>query len=51
MIPVLVADDQALVRAGFVALIDSEEDMRVVAEAADGEDAVAPPAAPRPGSP
>ena len=40
MIPVLVADDQALVRAGFVALIDSEEDMRVVAEAADGEDAV-----------
>ena len=40
MIPVLVADDQALVRAGFVALIDSEEGMRVVAEAADGEDAV-----------
>ena len=40
MIPVLVADDQALVRAGFVALIDSEADMRVVAEAADGEDAV-----------
>nr|WP_194720143.1 response regulator transcription factor [Cellulosimicrobium arenosum] len=35
-----MADDQALVRGGFRALIDSEDDMRVVAEAATGEDAV-----------
>ncbi len=40
MIRVLVADDQALVRAGFRALIDAEEDLRVVGEAADGEQAV-----------
>ncbi len=40
MIRVLVADDQALVRAGFVALVDSEEEMAVVAEAANGREAV-----------
>ena len=40
MITVALADDQALVRAGFRALLDGEADMRVVAEAADGEDAV-----------
>ncbi len=40
MITVLLADDQALVRDGFRALIDREPDMRVVAEAADGEQAV-----------
>jgi DNA-binding NarL/FixJ family response regulator len=40
-IEVLVADDQALVRAGFCRLVDSEPDMRVVGEAADGQDAVA----------
>ena len=37
---VLVADDQALVRAGFVALLAAQEDVDVVAEAADGEQAV-----------
>ena len=41
MITVELADDQALVRAGFRALLDGEEDMAVVAEAADGEEAVA----------
>jgi DNA-binding NarL/FixJ family response regulator len=41
MITVVLADDQALVRAGFRALVDGEEDMAVVAEAADGEEAVA----------
>ncbi|MER5275278.1 response regulator transcription factor [Streptomyces sp. NPDC002809] len=39
-ISVLVADDQGIVRAGFAAVIDAEEDMRVVAEAADGAEAV-----------
>ncbi len=39
MIRVLLADDQALVRAGFRALIDSEPDLRVVGEAADGREA------------
>ena len=37
MIRVLIADDQALVRAGFRALLESEPDLEVVAEAADGE--------------
>jgi DNA-binding NarL/FixJ family response regulator len=40
-IRVLLADDQALVRAGFRALLDAEDDLEVVAEAADGEQAVA----------
>ena len=40
MIDVLLADDQALVRSGFAALLDAEEDIRVVAEAANGEEAV-----------
>jgi DNA-binding NarL/FixJ family response regulator len=37
---VLVADDQAAVRAGFAALIASEQEMEVVGEAADGRQAV-----------
>jgi len=37
---VLVADDQALVRAGFRMIIDAQEDMCVVAEANDGREAV-----------
>ncbi|EKX65200.1 response regulator transcription factor [Streptomyces ipomoeae] len=37
---VLVVDDQGIVRAGFAAVIDAEEDMRVVGEAADGAAAV-----------
>ena len=40
MIRVLVADDQGVVRAGFCRLIDSENDMEVVGEAADGREAV-----------
>jgi DNA-binding NarL/FixJ family response regulator len=40
MISVLLADDQALVRAGFRALLDAEDDIRVVGEAADGLAAV-----------
>ncbi|MFJ9567627.1 response regulator [Streptomyces fuscichromogenes] len=39
-IRVLLADDQALLRATFRILIDSVEDMTVVAEAADGREAV-----------
>ncbi|HEV2348140.1 MAG TPA: response regulator transcription factor [Actinocrinis sp.] len=39
-IRVLLADDQALVRAGFSMLIDSTPDMEVVGEAADGAQAV-----------
>ena len=41
MISVELADDQALVRAGFHALLDAEPDISVVAQAADGETAVA----------
>jgi len=37
---VVVADDQALIRAGFRALLESAPDIEVVAEAADGEEAV-----------
>ncbi|MEU2281844.1 response regulator transcription factor [Streptomyces sp. NPDC013178] len=37
---VLVVDDQGVVRAGFAAVIDAEEDMTVVGEAADGAEAV-----------
>ncbi|MGH2541501.1 MAG: response regulator [Ardenticatenaceae bacterium] len=40
MIRILLADDQALVRAGFRALLDAQDDMEVVGEAVDGEDAV-----------
>ncbi|HEX7353743.1 MAG TPA: response regulator transcription factor [Mycobacteriales bacterium] len=39
-ISVLIADDQALVRAGFRRLLDGEPDVRVVAEAGDGAVAV-----------
>jgi DNA-binding NarL/FixJ family response regulator len=40
VIRVLIADDQELVRAGFRALLDAEEDIEVVGEAADGAAAV-----------
>jgi DNA-binding NarL/FixJ family response regulator len=39
-IRVLLADDQALLRSAFRVLVDSEEDMEVVGEAADGAEAV-----------
>jgi DNA-binding NarL/FixJ family response regulator len=35
-IRVLIADDQALVRGGFRAILDAEPDIEVVAEASDG---------------
>ena len=38
---VLLADDQALVRAGFRKLLEAEADIEVAGEAADGEQAVA----------
>ena len=40
MISVLLADDQALVRAGFSALLAAQADLEVVGEAADGLEAV-----------
>ena len=40
MIRVLLADDQALVRAGFAALLSAQDDIQVVGEASDGEEAV-----------
>ena len=41
MIRVALADDQALVRAGFKALLDAQDDIAVVGEADDGAEAVA----------
>jgi DNA-binding NarL/FixJ family response regulator len=40
VIRVLLADDQALVRAGFRALLDAQDGIEVVGEAADGEEAI-----------
>jgi DNA-binding NarL/FixJ family response regulator len=40
VIRVLVADDQAAVRAGFAALIAAEDEMQVAGQAADGREAV-----------
>jgi DNA-binding NarL/FixJ family response regulator len=40
MIRVLLADDQALIRAGFRVLVDAADDLQVVGEAADGQQAV-----------
>jgi DNA-binding NarL/FixJ family response regulator len=40
VIRVLLADDQALIRAGFHVLIDAADDLRVVGEATDGAQAV-----------
>lgn len=37
LIRVVLADDQGLVRAGFRALLDAQDDIEVVGEAADGE--------------
>ncbi|HEY2054037.1 MAG TPA: response regulator transcription factor [Solirubrobacterales bacterium] len=40
MIRVALVDDQALVRAGFRALLDAEADIEVIGEAGEGADAV-----------
>ena len=40
IISVLVVDDQALLRTAFSSLIDAEDDMEVVGQAADGRQAV-----------
>ena len=41
MIRVLLADDEHLIRSGFVALLRLEDDVEVVAEAASGDEALA----------
>ncbi|MGV9310558.1 response regulator [Nonomuraea sp. NPDC003727] len=41
MIRVLLVDDQPLIRSGFRALLDLEDDIEVVAEAADGTEGLA----------
>jgi DNA-binding NarL/FixJ family response regulator len=41
MIRVLLVDDQALIRSGIRSLLDAEDDIEVVAEAADGRQGVA----------
>ena len=48
MIRVALADDQALVRSGFRALLEARDDLDVVGEAADGNQAVALAKAARP---
>lgn len=40
-IRIAIADDEALIRGGFRAILDAEPDFEVVAEAGDGEQAVA----------
>ena len=40
MIRVALADDQALVRAGFRMIVESQPDMQVVGEAKDGQEAI-----------
>lgn len=40
-IRVLLADDQDLIRAGFRMILSVEDDMKVIAEASDGREAVA----------
>jgi DNA-binding NarL/FixJ family response regulator len=41
VIRVVLADDQALVRAGFRSLLDAQDDIEVVGEASTGDEAVA----------
>ncbi len=40
MIRVAIADDQAMVRAGFRMIVQSQADMQVAGEAADGQEAI-----------
>ena len=48
MVGVLVVDDEAIVRDGLRTIIDLEEDLEVVGEAGDGEEALALAARERP---
>ena len=48
MIRVLLADDEAMIRAGVAAILASDKDIEVVAEAADGREAVEAARANRP---
>lgn len=48
MIRILLADDQALIRAGFRVLLDAQPDLTVVGEAVDAQDAVSQTAQLRP---
>src|SRR5690349_9573512 len=48
MIRILLADDQALVRAGLRMIVSAEPDLEVVGEAADGRESVAAARALRP---
>ena len=41
MIRVLIADDEALVRGGFRMILEAQDDLQVVGEAADGQEALA----------
>jgi DNA-binding NarL/FixJ family response regulator len=41
VISVLIADDQTLVRGGFRLILEAQNDIKVVGEAQDGEDALA----------
>ena len=40
MITVMLVDDQSLIRTGLRIVIDTEDDLEVIAEAADGEEAI-----------
>ena len=48
MIRILLADDQALIRSGIRSLLEAEDDIEVIAEATDGQQAVALAAEHRP---
>lgn len=48
MIRIIIADDQAMVRAGFAALLDAHPDLDVVGQAHDGRECVALVAEQRP---
>lgn len=39
-ISILIADDQAMVRAGFAAILDSQDGLSVIGQASNGEEAV-----------
>jgi YesN/AraC family two-component response regulator len=40
VVRILIADDQAMVRAGFRMILEVEADMEVAGEAQDGEEAI-----------